>query len=99
MSFKTKNAETVRGPVLSLQAARETANKTKAFKRGRRMRTPSEGEMVRTFIRHMPNHTFLRVGVGLLLPALRAGGSAASAGNKTTLRIWAMGRDGGVRCN
>jgi len=44
----------------------------------------------------MMNQSFLRMLVGPLLLVLGMGCSSASAGNKTTLRIWAMGREGEV---
>src|SRR6266404_7114032 len=51
--------------------------------------------MARNFSQHMTSRFGLRVSAVLLLAA-GPGCSAASAGNKTTLRIWAMGREGEV---
>jgi multiple sugar transport system substrate-binding protein len=51
--------------------------------------------MASRFSQHMTSHTWLTVASALLLGAGVAC-SPASAGNKTTLRIWAMGREGEV---
>src|SRR5207245_9152302 len=44
---------------------------------------------------HMARQFWLRAGAGFLL-VTSLGCSSASAGSKTTLRIWAMGREGEV---
>src|SRR5436190_23890627 len=48
------------------------------------------------FSQHMTSQRFLRIGAAFVLTALGVACSSASAGNKTTLRIWAMGREGEV---
>src|SRR6266516_3144529 len=48
------------------------------------------------FSQHMTSQCFLRIGAAFVLTALGFACSSASAGNKTTLRIWAMGREGEV---
>jgi multiple sugar transport system substrate-binding protein len=47
-------------------------------------------------MQHLPSQRLTGLGAGLLLIAYALGCSPASAGNKTTLRIWAMGREGEV---
>jgi multiple sugar transport system substrate-binding protein len=47
-------------------------------------------------MQHLPSQRLARLSAGLLLAALFLSCSSASAGNKTTLRIWAMGREGEV---
>src|SRR3954451_14536320 len=44
----------------------------------------------------MTRHSLVRAISGLTLITLAMGCSSASAGNNTTLRIWAMGREGEV---
>src|SRR3981081_2049034 len=44
----------------------------------------------------MLSQRFLRLGASFLFAAFAVACSSASAGNKTTLRIWAMGREGEV---
>ena len=45
---------------------------------------------------HLPSHRLQHLGASFLLAAGVLACSNASAGNKTTLRIWAMGREGEV---
>ncbi|HVS60783.1 MAG TPA: sugar ABC transporter substrate-binding protein, partial [Gemmatimonadaceae bacterium] len=45
---------------------------------------------------HMPSQRFPRLGASFLFAVFILACSSASAGNKTTLRIWAMGREGEV---
>src|SRR4030081_189182 len=57
----------------------------------------SRGRKERGHIRqHGPSQRFSRLGANILFAALAFACSPASAGNKTTLRIWAMGREGEV---
>jgi len=51
--------------------------------------------MASTSSKHMPSQVLWRAAAGMLL-VTGLGCSSASAGNKTTLRIWAMGREGEV---
>src|SRR5712671_4156543 len=47
-------------------------------------------------MQYMPSQRSIHLGAKFLLAAFAFACSSASAGNKTTLRIWAMGREGEV---
>src|SRR3982751_3513205 len=62
--------------------------------RDRRMGT-SVG-VIREVRPHMTRHVLSRLALGIAAVCVGLGCSSASAGNNTTLRIWAMGREGEV---
>src|SRR5206468_6930214 len=87
----------VAGPAGSWQARVETIAARKAVLQNTRIRTPcSRYVQPMRWARSRPANILRTVAGGVLLALAVVSCSSANAGDKTTLRIWAMGREGEV---